>query len=331
MPSQSFRVGVANVQLSVDSSTALPALTTLAFTASAITTTTTLVNDVKTALSASPTYQVMLGLVGRDTTNQGYTVGRCSPSSGNLTITAGQGIRISVANAAWPANFNEAVCVAVFLKIGAADFQLAEFAYIDTANDFVHTVTTQPSPTAITKTAAILQSTTADDDLGDREPLGFTRVLLGPTQGGVQVSGNTGNVPFDPDNGSPFQLATFRTTGVSFSVLTNGLLDVVRANAGNYVKYTLSGTIYEETQMSLQTAQALVTGNKPLWITLPRDPVSGQQEVRLLLGQLTRNQSGRNESWTKNAPTTLQYNFQAAALDRLLTDQHTEIGYVSNA
>lgn len=65
MPTQDVRIGVPQIFLSVDSTTAVPSLATLSFTACDITPTDYLINDGNQPLKSSDTYQVMLGLVGR--------------------------------------------------------------------------------------------------------------------------------------------------------------------------------------------------------------------------------------------------------------------------
>lgn len=325
MPSRSFRIGVSSVDFPVDDTTALPSLATLTFTASGTTPTTLDVLDIKPSLDTTATYQVIVGLVGRDATNKGYTVGRCSPSSGNLTITTGQGILVSVANANWPANFDKAVCAAVFLKKGAADFQLCDFAYIDPSSDFKHMIMAEPLITAPKFTATILQSTTVDEILGDRTPLGTVYRRLAPTTGGVNVERRVDTVEFSPDNSANFQVPTTRSTQITFQLLANDVRDIVTAGAGNFVDYT-SGIRVQEAQMSMQTAAGLITGNRPLKLTMPPDK-NGKQEIRLYLGSIRENVAGFTEAWTKNAQNPVQFTFSTVTQDTLLVDQHVEIIY----
>lgn len=65
MPTEQVRIGVPQIFLSVDSSTAVPTCAALAYTASAQSYTETLNNDTPRGLSTTDTYQVMIGLVGR--------------------------------------------------------------------------------------------------------------------------------------------------------------------------------------------------------------------------------------------------------------------------
>lgn len=330
MPSKSFRTGVPTVQIPVESSTSLPSLATLTFTASAVTPVDSSLNDVRRALDPSVTYQVSIGLLGRDSTTGGYTVGRCSPSSGDLTISAGQGIQISVQNEDWPAGVEEAFAVAVWLKSGAGNFALCQYAYMDPDADFVTAVFARPTSESMRKSITLLQSASSDDDLGDRDAKGFTFRTPTPTSGGVQISRDVSTVTFTPDTANDFQGTTTRTASISFELLQNDVKDIVDANAGTYIKHTFEGTTYEESQMSLFSASARLTGNKPLKLVMPQDG-NGYQEIRLYIGQLTQNQEGNQESWTKDNQTTVSYSYSPAPLDTLVQGVNTEITYKKHA
>lgn len=326
MPSESFRIGVAGVSLSVNDSTALPSLVTLAVSASAVTPDDLLLNDVNQSLLTSTNYQVIVGLIGRDTTNGGYTVGYCSPGTGVLTVTSGQAILIKVANAAWPANYNKAICAAIFIKEGTSDFKLSEFAYIDTSVDFKHLVKARPITGVSEFTSTLLQSTTVDTVLGSRAPLGVTYRTLSPTIGGVTVTRDVASVTVSPDTSTDFTITTARTASIAFQLLPNAIKDVIAGNAGVYAAYTDGGLNIKEAQMSLNTAKALVTGNKPFKLVLPPDAL-GVSEVRLYLGLLTQNQQGNTETWSRDNTTPIGYNYSTASLDKLTQNVHTEIVY----
>lgn len=326
MPSQSFRIGVANVSIPVDDSTSVPSLSTLTFTASAVSPTVLDNNDVNQALPTSTNMQVIIGLMGRDVTNGGYTIGYCSPGSGIVSLTTGQAIEVKVPVANWPANVNKAIAAAIFLKIGASDFYLSNFAYIDPTVDFSFLIKAKPLASAPTFTSALLQSVTADDTLGDRSPLGITYRALSPTTGGVTVNREVSEVSIDPDTGNQFSVATTRTASISFQLLANDIRDVVAGNAGLYAQYTSGGAVFKQAQMSLNTAAALITGNKPLKLVLPPDSL-GVQEIRLYLGQLVQNQQANTEAWTKSATTPITYTYSPASIDKLINNQHTEIAY----
>jgi len=331
MSTQTIRIGVPQIFLSYNSSVAVPSLSTLVFGVSSITPTDSLLNDINQPLSTSDTYKVMIGLVGRDATNGGYTVSYCSPESSSQTITSnGQGLYIRVANAAWPANFDTAVCAVIFLKINSAQYQLAEFAYIDPTGDFNHTIMVKPLRVAPRFQTALLQSTTSDQILGNRTPLGISLAEITPTTGEFNFRRPVTNVTVSPNNAPDFQVATSRASGISFQALLNDIKTFVSAAAGIYVTYTdyLGGTV-QEAQLSLQTAQAILRENRAVQVFLPPDH-NGNQEVRLLVGLLTFNQQELNEAWSKNATTPVNFVFDAASLDRLIPNTHTEIQYILN-
>lgn len=329
MPSDAPRIGVPTVQISVDDdATDVPSLATLVFQACAISYTDILPNDPNPRLSTSDTYQIMLGLVGRDIENGGYTVGRCSPSSGDLVLSsASQVIQISVNNEDWPADYDAAICAAIFLKINSAKFQLAGFAYIDPAADFSKCIIRKPLSVAPRFDTSILQSTTEDDILGSRDPKGITWGTAFPTSGPVTVRRAVSNVTVSPNTSSDYNIATTRTSSVSFQSLNNDMKAWVEASSGLYVKYADGADTIYEASMSLNTTQALVTGNKPILLTMPTDPKTGVAEVRLMIGNLTSNQTEVTESWSKTDTTLVNFQFDPAALDTLITNQHTEIVY----
>jgi hypothetical protein len=326
MPNISTIIGVPQIFLSVDSAVGVPAVSSLTFTASGVTPDDLLINDTQSALSTSDTYQVIVGLVGRDPKG-GYTVGYCSPSSGNLTITAGQVIKVSVLNANWPANFNYATAAVIFLKTNAGNFQLCQFSYIDPSDDFITFIPTKPLRAAPSFTSALLQSTTSDPILGSRSGLGVTYLEITPTTGTFTFRNPVSNVTVSPNNAGDFQIATNRSVGVEFQSLSNDLKAFVQSAAGNYVSYTTGGSTYKEARRALNTAQAILRGNKPIQVFMPPDP-TGAQEVRLLVGQLTVNQTELTEAWSKTATTPVTFRFDAASLDRLINNMHTEISYL---
>lgn len=330
MPSNSFRLGVAAVQLSVDTTDSLGSMAAITGTeavTTAMTPTTYLLNDIKKKLpvTASPgDINIKIAQVGRDDTNTGYAVGVASDTISVPALAAGKGIQISLANANLPTNAAKAACFAIFMQIGAADFQLADFAFVDASRDFDHMVIARPLLTAPYFTEALLDASTVDDYLGDRTPKGYSYANLSPTTGGVRVTRATDDVEINPDTGPAFRVAVTRSTTVAFSLLSNDILDIVRAAAGNYQKYTSNSVVIEEAAMSLVTAQAVMTGNRPFKLVLPRN-AAGFQESRLYLGGLTVNQDQIEEAWTKSAPTPIDYSFQTAVQDRLIVDQHVEI------
>lgn len=324
---QSYKIGVAQAQIAVDAPlVTVPSLATLTFSACANTPTSSLAQDGRTNLSASDTYQIVLGLVGRDATNGGYSVSRCSHSSGNIVVTAGQGIQVKVVNTDWPASYNGSIAVAIFIKVNSQDFQLAKCAYLDTGNDFVSTVLVKPLPAVVQIPVATLQSVTTSNELGDRTPIGVTWLPLTPTEGGVTVTRNVTNVNVNPDTQAAFDVATTRSTNISFQLLLNEIVDVIRGNAGVYIEQTSGGHTIYEGEMALNTASAILSGNKAIKLFMPLSG-DGTQEVRLLLGNLQQNQQANTENWKKDGTTTIGFNFTAAAQDYLLVNVPTEALY----
>lgn len=329
MASKSFRAGVAGIKIPDTSyTTALPSFASLTFTASSVTPSVYDNADKRLKLDSSLTYQVLLAPFGLDDTNSGYTIGNASPSSGNLVLgAAGDGIQISITNANLSALGGGAAGlfgIAVWLKIGAANPQLVDVAYCDPSEDFVHVVMNKPSREALTKSLALLQSTTADDDLGDRAPLGVNFRTLSPTTGAVTVDRAVDAVEFRPNTSANFSGATTRTAAIRFELLSNDVRDVVGGNAGTFVRYTYSGTTYEEALMGIQTASAKIPGNKPMILLMPVDK-QGYQEVRLYLGQLLENQESNNEAWSKDDQTSIAYAYQPSPSDSLLDGIPTEV------
>lgn len=329
MPNITTRIGVPQIFLSVDSAVTVPSLSSLTFTASAVTPDEgLLLNDLNQPLLATDTYQVVLGLVGRDSSG-GYTVGQCSANSGTLTVASGQAIQVSVSNANWPANFNYATAAVVFLKTNSGNFQLAQFAYVDPSDNFVTFIKAKPLRVSATFTQALLQSTTTDPILGSRVPLGVTYAEITPTTGTFNFRRPVSNVTVSPNTSADFQIATTRSVGVEFQSLVNDVKAFVQAAAGNYIKYTSGGSTYQEAHQALNTASAILKGNKPIQIFMPADS-TGAQEVRLLIGTLTVNQIELTEAWSKTATTPVSFRFDPAALDKLIINVHTEINYLKS-
>jgi hypothetical protein len=329
MPARNFRVGVASVSVFIDDPTVVASAATLVYTASATATTDSLFNDVKTALDTTATYQVIVGLVGRDAVNKGYTVGYCSPGSGIVSVSAGQGILVNVPNANWPAGFQKAACAAIFLKKNNGNFILADFAYIDPSNDFNHMIMADALPIAANFTSTVLQSTTVDPILGSRAPLGFAAVVLSPTTGGVQVSRGADLTTLSPDTSTDFQRATTRSTSISFGLLSNDIKDIIRGWAGIYSSYTSGGKSIEEAQMSLLIATGLVVGNRPFQLTMPLNS-SGKQEIRLYLAKQGVNNTPWVEDWQKAQQTPVRIQYDDIAEDALFLNCHTELVYRKN-
>src|SRR3990167_2063340 len=324
MAIKEFRAGPSQVYPGIsDKNTTLPALTTLTFTASADTPTTLERNSGRTALPTSTNIQVIVGLVGEDA-GGGYSVTRCSPNSGTLTVTSGQTIKVKVLNADWPASFNKAAGVAVFLKFGSADeWQLAKVAPTDSTNDFVTAVLARPRLGAKKFTEALLQSVTATDTaLGDRVPTGYDFPEVTPTTDNVVIRYSTENITFKPNNAGDFANPTARPVGVTFNGLINDLQTVSRAVAADYVEYTDSAVTFKESDQGFKTAVAIIKGNKPLKMLFPPDN-SGNQEELLFMSLLLENTEEVALNWSKGDQTPVPFVYNQAPLDHLFDNQPT--------
>lgn len=331
MPTNAPRIGVQRIGITSNAGITVPSLQTLTFTACAITPTVVTYNDADNPLSSSDTYQVVLALLGMDLVNKGYTVARSSPSSGNLVVTTGQVIEVQVPVANWPANYQYAAGVAVFIKVNSADFQLADIGYIDTnQTTFSFIIKTKPLTSKETVALSVLQSTTVSNYLGSRVPDGITESLFDETSGGVTIERARKAATISPDHTDDYPAGTTSSATIRFSLLVNEMLNIISAQTGNYVTYTSGGKTYKQGHMSLATAVANFVGNRRIKLFMPRS-ADGTQEIVLYYGNLTTNQEGGTETWSRDNPTTLPYVFVAATQDRLLADTHTEVRYQVSA
>lgn len=327
MSSTSFPVGVASVLIPTVGASALPSFDTLTFSASGTGYVNIENNSSRQLLDTSATYQVILTPFGVDISNGGYTVGRGTLSSGNLTLTANQGIKVSAtaANLALlGGSVGQLFCISVWLKTGAGDFKLVDHAYVDPSYDFVHVIGTKPRANAITKTAAQLQSTTSDNDLGSRDPYGCVFSSVPTTTGGVQINRTGEQVSFSPDTAANFNVKTTRTASISFRVLAADVRDIVLANAGLYTRITHGGTDYEEAQMSEYSVAVSVPGSRPLKLVMPPDNL-GFQTIRMYLGCVLQNQEDNTESYTKDQQIETAYSYNAVPNDTLTNNMNTEL------
>ena len=333
MPSQSFRIGVSNVSIPSPTNVALPDISALTVSAASAQLDNYLVQDIKSPLDPTATYQFIVTLLGKDIVNKGYTVSKGTTATAAVavpanTASASYGILISVPNASWSAGFDKAICAAIFMKKNAGSYQLADFAFIDPNNDFNHVVLTEPLTVDTTFTAAVLNGATDDafGNLGSRVPYGVAFNALTPTEGGVDVNRNIDAVTVNPDTGPAFQVPVTRSTQLNFRLLANDIKDIVTAWAGEYSKYTVNGHQYEEAQMSMLTAQALITENAPIKLTMPINKF-GKQEVRIYVGGFIENLTAWVEAWRKDATTPVTIQYSTVSLDKLIINKHVEVIY----
>lgn len=328
MANQSFKAGVANVYLPLPVTTALPAFSSLSFTASGASLTDSYFNTIQSNLDSTVTYQVCLAPIGRNTATPGYSVGQASPSSGNLTITSGQVIEVNVAVGAWPANHDLGM-IGVFLKQGSGDFKLVGFyrSRTDTTSTFV--IDTLPLEAAESFTLTNLQADTNplnQKALGDRAPKGWNWGFeITPTSQAVTLTqqANT-SITFQPNTGADFSILSARPFNVDFQSMVNGEKALVQASAGAFSQITTAGgRNLQSSKFGMNTAQILFPGNSPLLIKQPIDPDTGVQTDVLMVGLLLQSQAELALAFSKTDPILVPFSFQTAALDALLNNQPT--------
>lgn len=305
---------------------ALPGLNTLAFSASAVTPTTFVQNEVRTDLSAGASYQVAIGLWGYDQTNQGWTIGPISPGSGIVVPTAGQVIRVIVPNANWPANTFNTKVAAIFLKKGAGNFQLCDLAYIDPSNDFNFYIGAEPFTGTPTRTWAFLANASGDSTFGSMNPYAMKETAVGVTSGGVTYNNTVSTVSVSPDDSPDYNIVTSRGSNLTFSSLQNEVVDIIRATAGIFVKADGdNGSSIQVSQSVLLTSSAVLKGNKHIIVNEQNS--DGSPVTRIYLGNLTTSQSEQTLNRTKNAVALVQFNLQTASIDTLTRGMDTVITY----
>ena len=328
-----IRIGVLDIELPVQSQNTVPTLLSITPTVSDISlgATTRLDNDINPPLSTADTYQFAVGMVGEDRVNGGYTVGVVSNATGIVSIaSATNGLRVSVPNASLPTYFDEAVCMAVFVKINSSSkFQLCKLAYVDPDGDFDTVILHKPLLSAPKFNFADLHSSLSTNAiLGSRVGYGFTYEVVEPTTQEITERYAVTTVPVSPNNGPDFNIKTSVASGLEFQLLLNDIKDFVNAASGYWAKYNDRAGVYqiEEGEFALATAQTVLRGNRPIRVTYPPDG-QGSAEIGLFLGLLTFNQQELTAAWSKSATTPVRFVFETAILDRLITAQHAKISY----
>lgn len=318
-----LRAGAAQALIAESTDTVLPDLSTLTFSASGVAYDDALFKSIKNKMPTATNIQVVLGLVG-EASEGGYAVTKCSPSSGNLQLTAGQGIQVTVDLNDWPADFDKAGGIAVFVKIGASDFQLSRIVPVDDQNNFATMLITRPRLGARKYDITLLQNASADPALGsDRTNVtGYNFVEISPTTEVVVESFGAEQLTFKPNNAGDFPAVTARPTKVSFQGLINDTRSVIQASAGDFVKHTAAGVIFEEADQGFNSAVAVIRGNKPFKYVMPPDSEGNAEEV-VFYGLVLENTQEVALNWSKTAQVPVPYNFSSAPVDYLLDDQPT--------
>lgn len=316
--------GVAEVEISQDDPTVVGSLAAVTMSAALDTPIEFAAKSANKVLSSAETYKVAVGLVGRQSTGKGYTVGITTPLSAALTPAAGQGLKIKILNTDFVNGFNKAITVAIFLQTGSADPQIAGFAYIDPAEDFVYEVFTKPLKKAPSFTSAILTAATANRILGTRSALGVTYEAITPTTGGVRLIHRTSKVTIRPDNVPDFDVVTTRATDIQFSALVADNRHLAGAFGTNYVKFSDGGQTIEQSESDLVSAIASLNGNRAIRLFMPPD-ANGDSTIRLYMGNLDINQQDVTENTSKTDQLQIDFNLQAAGVDYLTQNLHSTV------
>lgn len=328
MPATNVRIGPSQMFLELkDLTVTLPSMDAVTIDVTAGTPTINDILDVQVPISTTTDKQVILGALGYDQVNGGYTIAECSPATpaalSEITLTSGQGLAIHIDNADFATNLGKALAIVTFLIEGTADPVLCQMDVIDPAKDFDAMVCAAPHPAALSFTEAVLNATTTHDDLGSRVAYGRNSRLLGPTIDGVGVNFNTETVNVNLDSGPAFPVPTARQPSVDFKVAENTTRNFVSANAGIFTRFIPSGAITVDSgKMGLASAIALIKGNTAMRAILPPDN-QGISETWMFLGLLGANASTTNVRFTKTSVPTVDFNIPGAAMDRLLYNMHT--------
>ena len=301
----------------------------MAFFASAVALNDSLFNTIQNQLPIG-TYNIALALVGEDNTTGGWSVGQASPAVGTVTTTtANRAIQINVPLANWPANYQYAAFVGVFIQSGVGPYQFVKAVPIttfDQANAFYTFVAVAPLSVATQFTLTNLQSSgnpLNQKDLGDRVPTGFSYYTFSTT-GPIVVTYEAGSsVTFSPNTGADFSVTGARVISVQFSVLANDVKTIAQSAAGDFYQVVAGGHTYTESQFGINTAQIIVRGNKPLLITPPVDPATGIAETMLFTSLLLQNQQQVAMAWDKKNQTPVPFQFQPVPNDALFVNQPT--------
>lgn len=330
MAIETYRIGAAQVYVPSRVNVTVPALTSLTtamLTAVATTPDDLLNNSTSPTLDTTANYYVALVPLGEDRNVGGLTWAGGSTAIGPITVTDGQGIVVSIAATAMPANIDKAFAMGVMLRKNNGTYKLVDYAYIDTDNGFNYMVMSD-ADTQTGYSLATLMSTAYDSsypELGDREAYGctFTRYR---TSGGVEVDINSDQVNLAPDDGTNFSLPTSRVAALRFSIMQNDMKQIVQATAGKYGSFRINGHTISVSNMSFASAIAAVTGNIPFKLVLPPD-ANKIRQIELFLACISTNAANVTLRWAKDGTTLVPFNVNPVNLDPLLQDVSTQIGY----
>jgi hypothetical protein len=328
-----FRLGTAKVFLPKRTSTQLSAtlVQSLTWTASAQTAGDIVQKTANPSLEAGAQYYVTIAPLGEDRTNGGLTCTKPAPMSGPISITdpLTQTITLAVAASSFPTNMENAFAMTVWMKKGSGNWKRQGYGYIDGENGFNYSIDCEPMTSAQGYTESQLYSITNDDeDLGDRSPYTVEYVQLTPkTAEGLQIDRNPTLVTVSPDTSQDAQLKSASGAALRFRLLSNSMKDIVNANGGTYSSFTsrLDGSTIKQSQMSLQTAVAQLTGNLPFKVVYPIDS-SKVAETKIFLNCVAEPQTSSSEQWGRDNVMAVEYTINGIAFDTYLQDVHAEVG-----
>lgn len=327
-----FKAGASNCGVGVPNGVALPNLNTLTYTASGVVADTLFNNSNRKALTVGTTYQVAVTLTGQDTTTDGWSDTPSTVASGPLILTAGQNaIVVNIPNANWPANFQYAGYVSVWLKTGAGDFQFCTAAPVDQSNDMSILIKAAPLPTVASVPIATLYASSANasyPQVGDRGPKGFLIVDQSPTTNDITVSFKpTSQITFTPNNSADFPAIGSRSAEITFKTEANDAQTFTRASFGDYGQVTQNGHSFQSMDTAINTASVSFQGNRPFIMTTPTDPSTGVAEQWLFISLQLQNLDEIALAWSKKNETPMPFHFVTVPNDYKTINAPTVFSY----
>jgi hypothetical protein len=333
-----FKAGAAECYVGVPApSVTVPSLAGMAFTASGAVASLLQNNSNRTPLSQSNTYQVALTLTGLDTTNGGWGNSVSTNTSGNIVLTGSQNvIAVTINNANWPANYQYASFVSVWLSTNGGNFQFCTAAPVDTVNNMVILVQAAPLGAVQTIPLSQLQASSANyttyPALGTRQPVGVTFVDQSPTTKNVTIKYTpAAKVTFTPNNAADFVGTGARSATISYQTEANDIDTFVRASFGDSADYTVGNITYIGAAMGINTGSVYVPGNRPFVMATPINPQTGVAQYFLFTSLALINMEEITQNWSKTEETPTPFVFQTTANDYMFLNAPTIFGYQSTA
>jgi hypothetical protein len=319
------RIGVCQVFLGSNTGVSLPSMSGITPTSAAVSPAASLNNSTRTPVSGSYTFVVCL--LGFDPTYGGYTLSQCS-SAGSRTVSAGQGVSLTIPASSLPSGYQNAVAMAIFMGLSGSRYQLWEYAYIPpTGQDFNHCLLANPYTSSMIVPGSILSTPTASTQTGSMSPTAVAWQLAGITTGGVDIDRRPETVPISPACYPDYEIIDSRNTTVSFSLLQNDIVNVVQANSGVYVQYAGTNGTIRISHLSPFIAFNSLLAAGPIQLVMPINQ-RGTSETRTYLGLINR--SAGPEKWSKTQATPINFILSPAPNDYLLIGTDTEISYQVN-